>query len=375
MLIEDDPADAFLVREFLADAAPGLTVDWYRDIDRARDRLTRPAYGVLVDLGLPSMSGLEALTTVRQAAPGAAVIVLTGLDDEGSGAAALAGGAQDYLVKGQVNGHVLARALRYAAERRRAEDTVRRLSESQLRERENARLERGLLPVPILTDPRVRHASRYRPGRQQAQLGGDFYDLIETSDGTLRAIIGDVSGHGPDEAAVGVSLRIAWRTLVLSGIAPAQVLSILQRVLECERRDEEMFATACTLLIAPDRASLEVRLAGHPPPLLLGSHVRAADGDVGPPLGVRPGDHWPSVDVPLGDVDSVLLFTDGLVEGRIGEGPQRLGIDGLVQMVAVQRERGPAPLPIPERLIATAEELHGGPLADDVAVLLVSWSN
>src|SRR5256885_1677325 len=73
------------------------------------------------------------------------------------------------------------------------------LSLSALRAAENARLERGLLPRPEVMDPRVVVTPRYRPGRE-AVLGGDFYDVVETPDGSLYLLIGDVAGHGPDEA-------------------------------------------------------------------------------------------------------------------------------------------------------------------------------
>ncbi|NEC51686.1 SpoIIE family protein phosphatase, partial [Actinospica acidiphila] len=98
----------------------------------------------------------------------------------------------------------------------------------------------------------LRFAARYRPGRSRALLGGDFYDVVRTPDGTVHAMIGDVCGHGPDEAALGVELRIAWRALTLAGLCGDQLLSTLQQVLEHERPDDEIFATLCTVDIAPD---------------------------------------------------------------------------------------------------------------------------
>ena len=85
-------------------------------------------------------------------------------------------GAQDYLVKGQVDGFLLQRVVRYAVERQRAEETQRQLGEARLYAAENARLERGLLPSPLLIDRRLSVAARYRSGGQQMLLGGDFYD-------------------------------------------------------------------------------------------------------------------------------------------------------------------------------------------------------
>ena len=105
--------------------------------------------------------------------------------------------------------------------------------------------------------------ARYRPGRD-AVLGGDFYDVVEAADGTLYLLIGDVSGHGPDEAALGVCLRIAWRTLVLSGLVSTRLLPVLEEVLVRERRSEEIFATLCMVVIEPHRRAATLFLAGHP---------------------------------------------------------------------------------------------------------------
>ena len=108
---------------------------------------------VLLDLNLPDAQGLEGLHELRGLAPDLAVLVLTGLDDERRGIEAVGAGAQDYLIKGSTSGVLLARSLRYAVERRRAELTAQQLSIAQLEARENARLERGLLPEPLVDRP------------------------------------------------------------------------------------------------------------------------------------------------------------------------------------------------------------------------------
>ncbi len=151
-------------------------------------------------------------------------------------------------------------------ERKRADSVQVKLAESRLRAQENARLERGLLPTPLLEGSDLRFAARYRPGRSRALLGGDFYDTVRTPDGTVHAMIGDVCGHGPDEAALGVELRIAWRALTFAGLCGDELLSTLQRVLEHERESEEIFATLCTVDIAPDGRRAGLCLAGHPRP-------------------------------------------------------------------------------------------------------------
>ncbi|MEO7981002.1 MAG: response regulator, partial [Sporichthyaceae bacterium] len=243
LLVEDDEGDAFLVRELLLDA--GSRVDLLRARSVAEATVVLPAQVdcVLLDLGLPDASGLDALTAVLELAPSIAVLVLTGLSDEHRGIEAVAAGAQDYLVKGSIDGQLLMRAVRYAVERKRADESVRRLFASEARAAENARLERGLLPQALLRTGAVSVVARYRPGRHQSLLGGDFYDVIECPDGTVFALIGDVAGHGPDEAALGVCLRIAWRTLVLSGTDPDRILPAMDAVLVSERSTEEVFAT------------------------------------------------------------------------------------------------------------------------------------
>src|ERR1700754_1049064 len=144
----------------------------------------------------------------------------------------------------------------------------RQLRESRLRAQENTRLERGLLPTPLLEGSSLRFAAHYRPGRSRALLGGDFYDTVRTPDGTVHAMIGDVCGHGPDEAALGVELRIAWRALTLAGLCGDDLLATLQEVLKVERPFEQIFAPLCTVDIAPDGRRAGLSLAGHPAPLI-----------------------------------------------------------------------------------------------------------
>jgi two-component system cell cycle sensor histidine kinase/response regulator CckA len=127
LLIEDNPGDARLIREMLAEAR-GALFD-LECADRPSAGLERLAEGdidvVLLDLGLPNSQGLDTCTKVYAQAPEVPIVVLTGLDDEVMGLQAIDVGAQDYLVKGQVDSNPLARALRYAIERKRAEETLR----------------------------------------------------------------------------------------------------------------------------------------------------------------------------------------------------------------------------------------------------------
>ncbi|MFE4603693.1 PP2C family protein-serine/threonine phosphatase [Kitasatospora indigofera] len=466
LVIEDDASDAELIKAAVAGSGASFEIHWAHSLDHAVDLLAPPPpwtrrgrtrgtdFGcVLLDLAAPtgrpaltparpdgtgpghdrpehghlataragageSADGLDGLRELLRRAPQTAVVVLTDAAGAELGAAAVAAGAQDFLIKHETNGPLLARALRYAVERKRADESQRRLVEAELRGQENARLQRHLLPTPLLDGAGLAFTRRYRPGRRRALLGGDFYDAVRTDDGTVHVVIGDVCGHGPDEAALGVALRIAWRTLVFAGLTGEELLTTLQHVLEHERRSDEIFATLCMLVIEPgddpsaptatgtvspstgtgtgtDRGTKAARaagaradgagveharlyLAGHPVPLLLGpDHTPELlpAGQAGPALGLLPCDDceaaWPAQRLELRPGWRLLLYTDGLVEGRIGAGSRRLGQDGLAELIGDHQAAGLTRGRLVDSAIAEVEELNGGALTDDVAVLLL----
>ena len=179
-------------------------------------------------------------------------------------------------------------------------------------------------------------ATIYRPGEQRLDLGGDFYDCMQLEDGRIALLIGDVSGHGPDAAALGASLRAAWRGLALSETEHGEVLRCLEAVFEREGTDEGAFATVAYGLIDPGRTRLEIAVAGHPPPILVeGGAARAMDVAPGPPLAVFDQTDWPISTTALRTPSAVVLYTDGLTEARSSPGShERLGIEVLVGEIA-----------------------------------------
>src|SRR5919112_3983103 len=238
LLVEDDEGDAFLVQELLSEAGAPFELVVATTLREARG-LLRGVQCVLLDLGLPDAEGIDGLRKLLSGAGSAAVCVLTGRSDEHLGVVAVAEGAQDYLVKGQVDGVLLTSALRYAVERKRADENTRRLREVELRQAESARLERGLLPQPLMQTDEVSVHTFYRPGRRRGLIGGDFFDVVQSSRDQLHLMVGDVCGHGVEEAALGVELRVAWRALVLAGVPDDAVLPAVEQVLMSERRTDE----------------------------------------------------------------------------------------------------------------------------------------
>ncbi|MFI5798389.1 PP2C family protein-serine/threonine phosphatase [Streptomyces sp. NPDC051677] len=381
LMIEDDPTAAPIVHDLHDSDGKPIRVRTARNLTEAERLLTDDVHCILLDLALPAPGKakqaddeLAVLRHVLRLAPRHAVLALTASGDAERGADAVRVGAQDYLFKDELDGRLLSRAIRYAVERKRSDTAERRLAEGKLRAQENARLERGLLPTPLLEGSPLRFAARYRPGRSRALLGGDFYDTVRTPDGTVHAMIGDVCGHGPDEAALGVELRIAWRALTLAGLCGDELLNTLQQVLEHERDDDEIFATLCTVDIAPDGRRAGLCLAGHPAPLIARpdrpARLLPYDNN-GPALGLLPGARWPRMQVELGAEWSLMLYTDGLIEGRIGEGRERLGQDGMVEMIRRQLSEGLRGEALLRAAVNEVRELNGGELTDDVAVLLL----
>jgi serine phosphatase RsbU (regulator of sigma subunit) len=378
LLVEDDDGDALIVDDLLSYALPTATITRSRTFGEALHQLQdgTDCDCVLLDLKLSDAEGLDTVLRLRDQAPDTPLIVLTGLNDAAAGVAAVDAGAQDYLVKGDVDGAQLARAIRYAIVRRQAADAQQQLRLADAQGREIVRLERGLAPRPLIRQDSVWIASRYRSGRNRALLGGDFFDVAETPDGRLRAVVGDVCGHGPDEAAIGVCLRAAWRALAVAGVAGEPAIHTLELVLEHEREIPLLFTTLCTLEIEPSHAGASMVLAGHPSPILIDhTNVTAvSQAPNGPPIGLQDGSWSPTtLHLPPGWV--LLLYTDGITEGKTGDGPDRLGTGGLEQLIAehiaTRHHWRRQPEELLDALIAGAEQLNGGVLTDDVAMLLI----
>ncbi len=128
LLVEDNPGDARLIREMLTEAGTArFKLTHAQRLDEALKYVAEASFDVLLlDLGLPDSQGLDTFNTVYHAAPAMPVLVFTGLADEELGTKAVRAGAQDFLMKGRLDGHLLARSMRYAIHRKRAEEELRK---------------------------------------------------------------------------------------------------------------------------------------------------------------------------------------------------------------------------------------------------------
>jgi PAS domain S-box-containing protein len=256
--------------------------------------------------------------------------------------------------------------------------TQRQLEEARFQEELHQRLQASLLPAVSMHDPAVQLITRYLPGGQRALLGADFYDTLQLADGTIAVLLGDVAGHGPDEASVGVALRIAWRSMVLTDHEAPDLLVGLDRVLAAERRNDELYATVVCIWVSPDRRRATVALAGHPPPLLIRhGRVSVVEAPCGLALGIDGvGEAWQSATVELGEEWLLLCYTDGLIEGRIAPGTaERFGVERLVEHLEALGGEQVRIDDLLDRILGVVQRANGGQLSDDVAIVCIGMGH
>lgn len=149
LVVEDNPADADLIHELLPQTGPvGFQIESVSRLSAALTRLERKDIDVvLLDLSLPDSQGLPTFHKLREAVPDLAVIVLTGTDDQELAVAAVREGAQDYLIKGQINERLLIRAARYAWERQKLTEALRLARATAEAALAKVKTLSGLLPI------------------------------------------------------------------------------------------------------------------------------------------------------------------------------------------------------------------------------------
>jgi serine phosphatase RsbU (regulator of sigma subunit) len=242
------------------------------------------------------------------------------------------------------------------------------------------RFQASLSPTVKVETPFIQVATFYRPGEGRMLLGGDFIDAVTRPNGSVAAVIGDVTGHGPDAAALGASLRAAWRALALRGASlQANMKTLNSLTLDESDRAEQgelglgLLATVCAVEI--DAAGRRARFvnAGHPMPLLMGSEVVPLEHTPGMMLGVEQYGDWAPHEVTLPREWGLLLYSDGIVEARVAPGSgARLGLTGFLPAVTdLWRRRATAAADL-QTLVDGVQAGRDGVLEDDVTLLLLA---
>ncbi|GGQ28069.1 SpoIIE family protein phosphatase [Streptosporangium pseudovulgare] len=238
-------------------------------------------------------------------------------------------------------------------------------------------LQRPLLPPRLPEPPGVELAARYRPYGDGLQIGGDFYDAFPLPGDRWAVALGDVCGKGPAAAAVTGLVRHTLWAAAQQDADPGHVLPLVHRAL---RRENSPFCTLAYAVVDCSAEPVRVRLAcaGHPSPILrraggaVAMAVEALDG-YGPALGLFDGAHYPAHSLDLRPGDSLVLYTDGFVEGGASHRQRRP--DDLAVTLAAHLPPGPDDRPadrIVEVLMADALNRWGEGLRDDLAVLALA---
>ncbi|HET6856240.1 MAG TPA: SpoIIE family protein phosphatase [Streptomyces sp.] len=230
-------------------------------------------------------------------------------------------------------------------------------------------LQDALLPHRLPVVDGVDTVGRYLSGTQGMDVGGDWYDVVETGRG-LALVIGDVQGHGVPAAATMGQLRSAVRAFALSGHDPQEIMSGTNRLLI--DLDPGQFASCCYIVLDPATGITQAVRAGHPQPVLRHPDGTAEVLDLpgGIVLGVDATASYPVTELRLAPGATLALFTDGLIE--------QAGVDidlGIERLRSTIASVGPAPLAdIADLVIGEAKRTDDRP--DDIALLLAArWAD
>ncbi len=234
-------------------------------------------------------------------------------------------------------------------------------------------LQETLLPPILPAVPGLDLSARYRATGVGNLVGGDFYDVFEADDDVWAVVLGDVSGFGPEAAAITGQARYTVRAVARDEPTPSGVLRRLNDAIG--GRSDDRFCTAVYLRMQPTLTGVELVLSrgGHPPPLVLrdGGEVEALDGAAGMPLGMFADAEVSDLPCTLATGDAIVLYTDGVIEARDAGGEQRGQgrLEALLKSCAGRTADG-----IARRIELAAMDFQGETASDDVAIVVArAW--
>jgi anti-sigma regulatory factor (Ser/Thr protein kinase)/putative methionine-R-sulfoxide reductase with GAF domain len=221
-------------------------------------------------------------------------------------------------------------------------------------------LQRSLLPKRSVDISGAAVAARYLPARDE--VGGDWYDVIELPGGLLGVAIGDVVGHGLKAASLMGQLRTALHAYALEGYGPGRTLELVDRYVQS--LGEAVMATSAYAVFDSDTGDVRYATAGHLPPVLISKEgARLVEFAPAAPLGAFPYGSCPEYELTLASGQTLMLYTDGLVERR--GVPLTNGLEELVVAVADAQSADEACARALERMMPPVDQ----GLGDDVAIV------
>ncbi|MBF0545625.1 MAG: response regulator [Candidatus Riflebacteria bacterium] len=338
LLIEDNPWDADFLKEIIEDSdylkkiALSFELVHCLNLSTSRGMIDKNMPDViLLDLGLPESFGLDTLRKMRLITTDIPIIVLTGLDDEIVGIRAVHEGAQDYLVKGQLNSIILARSIIHGIERHRLLSQISESNKKMTAVLKNIQedleaageIQRSLLPSTALIFKELKVAWRFQPC---GKVGGDLLNIFKLDDSHIGFYILDVAGHGVKAALLSVTLS---QMLTKGGYgdnllidhsgairAPSEVFYLLDNRFNLTYERLQYFTITYGII---DLLSKKIRYSkgGHTPLIVQTPDSKIQiweEGDI--PLGLGVGYKFREFEKDLQPGTRIFLFSDGLIEAR-----------------------------------------------------------
>lgn len=397
LIVDDDRAQCEVLRAMLA--REGIAAETAcNGVDGQRLLQAQEFDVAIVDLWMPGMDGFALLEWIEQTTPGVVPVVLSGSQDLDDAINAVRRGAFDFISKPVTDYAVFVQHVERALGHRRLMQSHQRLLDelqrknselasrlgqlelahsilqaharySQADLRRAMRIQQAMLPRRVPFPERVSASAVYLPA---GKVGGDLYDFFPIDHHRFAAYIADTTGHGVSSAMVTVFLNHVIRPAHNGGTAcldrPGAVLCNLNRVLQEEALGADMFVSLVYLVVDTRNYEVEYATAGHPPLL-----VRRAAGELealhipAPALGINPNVAYTSATVRLDDGDALLLYTDGVLDARNGQG----SFFGARRLRNVAAETDPAPEALTKAVVDALREFCGrdGPYDDDLTIL------
>nr|WP_144298567.1 SpoIIE family protein phosphatase [Streptomyces sp. TLI_235] len=302
--LQDDGSGGIGIARALAAVVPGDRAE----VRAAAARILTGASDATLELragGEGDVRSLRVLATAVRGVTGPAAVAVRGV-------------VQDITGRRRTEQELAGTRTRLAEQRRRADTEHRAV----------VALQRALMDAPAgPPTPGLRTAARYLPAGRGNKVGGDWWDVLALPDGAVLVVVGDVSGHGLPAAAGMANLRHALRGLAYTGAPPEELLARLNRML-CHERGNYIATAVCGRL-DPATRTLTWARAGHLPPVVTsgGGAARLLEMPDGIVLGAVAGARYRPAELRLDPGDTLLLYTDGLVERRgadLGQGVHRL---------------------------------------------------
>lgn len=216
--------------------------------------------------------------------------------------------------------------------------------------------------------PGIEFGYLYRSATEAAWVGGDFYDLFELENDRVGIIIGDVSGKGIGAAALTAIVKNTIKAYALERYTPALVMSKTNDAVK-EATGPSLFITVFFGILDTNSGALTYCSAGHPPAIIK-RETQKADllATASPLIGAFPDLRYIDSEARLGRADTLILYTDGVIEARCDG-----GLFGEERLVSFIKELQPVSAKLlPQQIFNEVMVCTGGKLSDDVALLAIS---